>query len=46
MIQVEQSLGVCYYKVADDAGDALTKTFYNEQLNLVAASHEVPETDE
>ena len=43
---MEQSIGTCYYRVADDDGDALKKTFYNEQLNLVAASHAVSETDE
>ena len=45
MIQVEQSLGICYYKVADTSGDVLDKSFYNEQLNLVASSHELPEVD-
>ena len=46
VVQVEQSLGVCYYKVSDSSDEVLKKSFYNEQLNLVASSHELSETDE
>ena len=46
VVQVEQSLGVCYYRVADEDGDALKKSFYNEQLNLVASSYAFSEDDE
>ena len=32
---VKQSGGVCYYTVKTITGETLSKTFYNEQLNLV-----------
>ena len=32
----EQSLGVCYYKVKNNEGDKLSRSFYRQELNLVA----------
>ena len=32
---VEQSLGVCYYRVKNNDGDILSRSFYKEELNLV-----------
>ena len=32
---VEQSLGVCYYRVKNNEGEILSRSFYKEELNLV-----------
>lgn len=32
----EQSFGICYYKVKNKDGDILNRSFYTEELNLVA----------
>ena len=34
---VEQSLGVCYFRVKNNDGDILSRSFYKEELNLVSA---------
>lgn len=34
---IEQSLGVCYYRVKNNEGDILSRSFYREELNLVSS---------
>lgn len=36
---VHQSFGICYYKIKDSDGKILERTFYNEELNLVASNN-------
>ena len=30
---IEQSLGICYFKVKNNDGDILSRSFYKEELN-------------